>query len=128
MCTCNGSARILAGNANHIGKSGGFGPNHVISANSAAIITSLFGGKGNVRPYISQVSGEVDGVEIFSNIADVVGGEIPKGYEHLGNVRRALQAIFPGKLVIELPGGKDMGITDVMIKQPCALICPAGTQ
>ena len=126
-CTCSGRARVLEGNSRHIGSPGGFGIDHIINENSAAIIPSQFGGKGNVRPFLEQVSGTVDGDVIFDNIADVIGGKPPKGFEG-ENVREALQVIFPETLILELPGGKDLGIVDIVITQPCALACPVGTQ
>jgi hypothetical protein len=50
------------------------------------------------------------------------------GSSEIPNVQSYLMNKYPGKLIIELPGAsKDYGITDVMLKIPNAMNCPAGT-
>ena len=125
-CVCVGNARILLGNANHIGKDGGFGEEAVIDEGSVAIDPAQFGGKGKVRPHLKDISGYVDGEAIFDNVADVVGGDSPISDM---NVREALKLLNPNTLILELPGGEeDMGVVPIELRVPCALSCPSGTE
>jgi len=117
---CVGTARVLQGNSNLIGRTGGFGV--PVTAGSAAVIPSQWGGKAALRPYIGQISGTAGGAS-FSGITDVVGSnEVP-------NVRDVLQARYPGQLILELPSSKDLGSVDVTIRGvPEDKPCPAGTR
>jgi hypothetical protein len=124
---CVGKARVLLGNIRHIGISGAFGKEVIINSCSAVIIPAQWGGgKGRLRPYLNQVSGEINGKTVFNNIADVIGGITPiKGME----VRDALRKLNPNTLIIELPGGeKDLGTVDIEISLPSEMPCPEGTK
>ena len=116
---CKGSARILEGNPDHIGDEGGFVPVKV-SKTGAAIATVQWGGdKGPLRPYLQQISGKVDGIIIFDNICEVIGGKAE---------REKLLRLNPGILLIELPGGKDLNVKKITVTLPDCLKCPEGTK
>lgn len=125
--TCSGSARVLQGNANTIGKPGGFsGPsvgNILVTANGAAVIPSQFGGKGALRPYLSQISGVFPNVNAsFQGAVDVIGSTT------VPNVQAFLMSKNPGDLILELPGAsQDYGVTAATLTIPSAMNCPAGT-
>ena len=128
---CQGEARVLQGNSALIGKPGGFSGDSVgtypVSASGAAIILSQWNNstKAALRPYIGQISGSGTGWS-FTEVDDIVGGTPPPGYS---NVQTALLALFPGKLIIELPGApKDLGTTSVRLSIPTQLDCPDGTK
>ena len=125
FCVCEGDARILKGNAGHIGETGGFGEQIVINDRSVAIDPVQFGGKAKVRPHLEDISGYVDGQLIFDNVAEVIGGRSPiPGI----NVRDALKRMNPDTLILELPGGKnDLGVVPIVLTVPCTLSCPSGT-
>jgi RHS repeat-associated protein len=126
--TCSGSARVLQGNANTIGKPGGFsGPSvgtFPVTRQGAAIIPSQWAPtKSALRPYINQISGRFPQVRIsFRGLVDTIGStDIP-------NVQSYLMNKNPEKLIIELPGAsQDYGVTNVTVIVPSALACPAGT-
>jgi RHS repeat-associated protein len=112
--TCVGEAYILAGNTDLIGEPGGFSGNSPIfvTSGSAAIIPSQWGGsKRKLRPYLSDISGRLsDGTSLFNSVTDVVG------HAELGTASQAQRIIMkraPGRVVIEVPGGKHLGIQKV---------------
>jgi len=122
---CSGYCRILGGNPNTIGSQGGF-PGVAVSSGSAAVIPSQWAtSKGALTPYIGNISATVGGKELFVGITDVIGGKSPiPGM----NVRDALEYLNPGNLIIELPGGQDMGTLPIEVKVPNGMSCPAGTK
>lgn len=67
--------------------------------------------KAALTPYVKQISGQLtssDGRRSswFRGITDVIDGKSPdRGIP----VRDALQRRFPGQLIIEVPGGRDVG-------------------
>ncbi len=122
--TCVGKARVLKGNAKTIGKQGAF-PGTTIASDSAAVIPSQFGlTKGQLTPYLNQITGSTSNGLSINGIADVIGGKSPiPGVP----VRDALQQLFPGILILELPGAnEDPGIVNVTLTIPDALKCPVG--
>ena len=122
---CSGNARILGGNPSHIGLPGGFGPKVIINKDSVAIDPAQFGDKGTVRPHLGDISGSANGQQIFDNVGEVIGGKSPiPGM----NVRDALKQLNPNTLILELPGGTDMGTVPVDLTVPCSMACPAGTK
>ena len=124
--TCVGSARVLQGNSALIGRRGGF--NVPVTAQGAAIIPDQWGGKASIRPYIGQIRGTFSGGASFSGIVDVIGGQPPAGFPADSNVRDDLMQLFPGQLIIELPGAaRDYGITNVTLTIPGAVDCPDHT-
>jgi uncharacterized protein RhaS with RHS repeats len=121
---CRGKARVLGGNPNTVGAQGAF-PGTSVQAGSAAVIPQQFGGsKGGLTPYIGQISGRTAGGQSFNGVSDVIGGKSPTPGT---NVRDALQALYPGLPIIELPTGRDEGIVDIEITVPNGLPCPVGT-
>jgi hypothetical protein len=97
-----------------IGEPGGFSGNSPIfvTSGSAAIIPSQWGGsKRKLRPYLSDISGRLsDGTSLFNSVTDVVG------HAELGTASQAQRIIMkraPGRVVIEVPGGKHLGIQKV---------------
>jgi len=129
--TCRGTARVLQGNAATIGKPGGFsGPSAgtiPVTAEGAAIIVSQWGmSKSQLRPFLSDISGVFPNVNAsFVGVVDIVGGTPPPGFT---NVQTALMTLYPGQLIIELPGApKDYGVTAVIIAVPTVVGCPKGT-
>jgi len=95
-----------------------------VTAGSAAVIPSQWGGKSQLKPNISEISGVAGGVS-FNGITDVIGGKSPIPGT---NVRDALQSIYPGQLILELPSSpRDLGIVPVTITMPDDTPCPVGT-
>lgn len=125
---CRGMARVLAGNPNTIGNPGGWsGPsvgNTNVAAGTAAVFTSQWGGKGNLRPFIGQVSATSNGQPLFNGISDIIGGKSPIPGMSAGN---ALMTLYPGDLLIELPSGSDLGVVPIELTIPATMNCPAGT-
>jgi len=128
--TCYGFARGLAGNTRLYGKAGAFA---TVRPNTAAIIPYQFdqSRKAALRPYVSNISGELlsqDGARSsrFHGITDVIDGKSPD--KNLF-VRDAMQKRFPGQLIIEVPGGQDVGsgASIALRNYPFALRCPTGT-
>lgn len=133
---CVGTARVLQGNPLTIGQPGGFSGttvgNILVTANGAAIIPSQWASsKSALRPYLSQVSGVFPLVGAsFQGIVDVWAqtGQVPAGFPPDSNVQQDLMQLYPGQLIIELPGApKDYGSTQVQITVPVALGCPQDT-
>lgn len=125
---CSGSARVLQGNPNTIGKPGGFSGSSVgnfpVTANGAAVIPSQWAaGRSALRPFINQVSGVFPEVNTsFQGLVDTIGSTT------IPHVQTYLMNKFPGDLIIELPGAtQDYGVTAVTVTAPSALGCPAGT-
>jgi uncharacterized protein RhaS with RHS repeats len=128
-CTCTGQARVLQGNANHIGRQGGLSSTTnpiTINATSAAVIPGQWsGGKPGLRGSYNSISGRTsDGTLLFDNVADVVGGQSPD--PNMG-VRDWLTTNNPGSLIVELPGGQDHGTIDITVTMPDGSTCPSGT-
>lgn len=131
--TCNVSARLLQGNASKIGQPGGFSGNTpaknvYVTAKGAAVISSQWGGKGALRPYLSQISGVFPTVGAsFQGIVDVIGGKPPKGFPPNSNTGQDLMQIYPNQVIIELPGApKDYGTAPApgTIRMPSGAQCP----
>ncbi len=122
---CFGTARVLKGNPRTIGKQGAF-PNVKVAAGSAVVAPEQFNrSKGELRPFINQISGVVGGTERFNGVTDVIGGKPPISTM---NVRDALRTLYPGRFLIELPSAtRDLGITDIELTIPTNLSCPEGT-
>jgi RHS repeat-associated protein len=121
---CRGKARVLGGNPNTVGRQGAF-PGVLVQSGSAAVIPQQFGtGKSGLTPHIGQISGTTAGGQSFTGISDVIGGKSPTPGM---NVRDALQAMYPGLPIIELPSGRDEGTVDIEISVPTGLPCPVGT-
>ena len=128
---CKGSARVLQGNAQTIGKPGGFsGPsvgNILVTAQGAAVSQRQWGGKGHLRPYLNQISGTFPNSS-FTGVVDIIGGPPPQGFAPNSNVQTDLIQLNRGKLILELPGApKDLGVVNVTLTVPSALGCPSGT-
>lgn len=125
MKKCTGVGRGLAGNTKFVGRTGGI-PGQIIQLNTAAVIPSQFGyPSGNaLSPFAPYIHGTV-GNASFTSITDVIGGKSPiPGV----NVRTAMQQLFPGQLILEIPGAKDQGAdAPVTVYVPQASACPAGT-
>ncbi len=123
--TCSGSGRGLSGNTNLAGQQGGI-PGQTVQPGTAAVIPQQFGVPNGaaLAPYASDISGTI-GDASFSAVTDVIGGQSPiPGM----NVRSALQQMFPGQLVLEIPGAQDQGANaPVTISVPSGLNCPTGT-
>ena len=122
--TCTGTARVLQGNAALEGRAGGI-PGQTVQAGSAAVIPSQFGvaSGGALAPSAGAIHGTAGGVP-FTGVTDVIGGRSPTPGV---NVRTVLQQRFPGQLILEIPGGRDLGVVHVTIVVPASLGCPQGT-
>ncbi len=128
---CVGTARVLQGNSAQIGKPGGFSGssagNFPVTANGAAIMPSQLGmSKSALRPYIGQISGVPQRGCILSRC---VGNHWRSSSQHYQSlpVQQGLIREFPGSVIIELPGGRNLGTTAVTLTLPTAVGCPAGT-
>jgi hypothetical protein len=122
---CTGVGRGLSGNMGLSGKAGGI-PGQTVVPGTAAVIPQQFGMASGVglAPYAPFISGRI-GAASFSEITDVMGGKSPiPGV----NVRTALQQLFPGQLLLEIPGAPDQGSNaPVDMTVPLPMGCPAGT-
>jgi len=125
----------LEGNINLYNKRGSF---DTVQANTAAIIPRQFGyltdvsGRTNMMGYVSLISGvlttTVDGAYntvTFSSVTDVIGGKSPIPGKP---VRDALIYLNPGRFIVEVPGGTDLGIATAVIIIPNGTSCPTGTR
>jgi hypothetical protein len=125
---CTGMARVLQGNPDTIGNPGGWSGQSVgninVSGGTAAVVTSQWGGKGNLRPNIGAVRATYNGQPLFNGISDIVGGKSPIPGMTAGE---ALMNLYPGDLIIELPSGQDLGVVPIKLTIPAALQCPSGT-
>ena len=128
--TCVGIGRGLQGNpayVNHTPRGGAFAAWGVHpSGGTAAVIPSQFNYSttSSMAPAISQIGGSI-GTNNFTSVSDVIGGQSPiSGVP----VRDALQQLNPGKLILEIPGGSDVGSNALVnIVVPRSQGCPAGT-
>jgi len=120
--TCVGTARILKGNPNLIGRTRGFST--PVPANSAAVTPSQWGGSyPDLRQYGPSVTGTLNGAPLFQGIGDVIGND------KIANVRQKFQKENPGQLILELPSGpRDLGNQTVDLHVPYPLRCPTGTR
>jgi len=123
---CTGSGRGLSGNTSLAGKQGGI-PGQTVQPGTAAVIPQQFGVPTGAAlgPYAALIHGTI-GQASFSAVTDVIGGTSPiPGM----NVRTALQQLFPGQLILEIPGARDQGANaPVTIFVPQGLGgCPTGT-
>jgi hypothetical protein len=125
MITCTGVGRGLAGNPNLVGRQGGI-PGQTVQLNTAAVTPTQFNVPNGaaLSPFAPYINGTVGNAR-FNSITDVNGGKSPiPGVP----VRLALQQLFPGQLILEIPGAKDQGANaPVSINVPQSLGCPAGT-
>ena len=123
---CTGVGRGLEGNTTLVGGPGGI-PGQIAQLGTAAVIPPQFGTRDGaaLAPYAPYISGTI-GQASFSAVTDVIGGKSPiPGM----NVRAALQQLFPGQLILEIPGASDQGVNAaVTISVPQPLGCPAGTR
>jgi hypothetical protein len=121
-------ARVRQGNAATIGNAGGWSTPSTgvnVAAGTAAVVTSQWGGKGNLRPNIGNISATSNGQPLFNGITDIVGGTSPILGMTAGN---ALMQLNPGTLIIELPSGQqDLGVVPIELTIPAGLQCPIGT-
>ncbi len=122
---CVGVGRGLSGNPNLVGKQGGI-PGQTVQLGTAAVIPQQFGlssgaALAQYAPYIFGTIGQAS----FSGVTDVIGGASPvRGMP----VRQALPFLYPGQLILEIPGASDQGSNaPVNIYVPQALGCPTGT-
>jgi len=122
---CTGGGRGLAGNTGLVGRQGGI-PGQTVQLGTAAVIPQQFGVSSGtaLAPYASSIYGTI-GNASFSGVTDVMGGKSPiPGV----NVRTAMQQLFPGQLILEIPGAADQGANAaVTIFVPQSLGCPTGT-
>jgi hypothetical protein len=125
MIKCTGVGRGLAGNPNLVGRQGGI-PGQTVQLNTAAVTPTQFNVPNGaaLSPFAPYINGTV-GNAYFTSVTDVNGGKSPiPGVP----VRTALQRLFPGQLILEIPGAKDQGANaPVTINVPQSLGCPAGT-
>jgi hypothetical protein len=119
---------VLKGNPRFLRKKAqGAFPGHRYNKLSAAVITEQFGlDKAGITPYLDQISGYINGVQVFNNIADRVDNNVsPVPGE---SAAQALQDLYPGLFILELPGIKrDQGIQNIELHIPSGLTCPTGT-
>jgi hypothetical protein len=131
---CSGSARVLRGNPTLIGQSGAFSAPYAgtvyVTHGSAAIIPSQWAStRASLRPFVSQITGAFPLINAgFEGVSDIIGGAPPAGFRPNSNVQADLMMLYPGHLILELPGAPhDYGITTVVLRIPTTLSCPVGT-
>ena len=132
---CSGTARVLRGNPALIGQDGAFSApyagNFSVTASSAAIIPSQWAStRASLRPFLSQITGAFPLINAgFEGVSDIIGGAPPTGFRPNSNVQADLMMLYPGHLILELPGARhDYGITTVVLRIPTTLSCPVGTK
>ncbi|HJW32503.1 MAG TPA: RHS repeat-associated core domain-containing protein [Holophagaceae bacterium] len=143
--SCEGLATIYKGNTRFIGREGAW-PGVTITRNSAAVIIDQFGfagDKGGMRPYLSQITGQIwnhdsGGWEsLFSGVTDRADDQpsrLRNGWSRqefeqykLGQVK-AFNGGNTG-LYLEIPGIQNQINTAwVKITVPAGVPCPAGTE
>jgi hypothetical protein len=127
-------SRVLKGNSTQIGLPGGWDgpfvkPHILVTKNGAAIIPSQWGvtNKTAFRPYLNLINGTFPNANAsFTGVSEIIGGAPDPKFPNLP-VQQGLMAHYPGDLIIELPGGNDLGQTAVTITAPAAVGCPAAT-
>lgn len=83
--------------------------------------------KGRFRQFLGDISGVFPNANAaFQGVSDIVGGKRDPMFPRLP-VQQGLMAHYPGLLIIELPGGNDLGKTAVRLSVPSAVGCPQGT-
>jgi hypothetical protein len=118
--------RILQGNSNRFGQPGGFSGNKVIpvTSGSAAIILSEFGmTKSQLRPFLEQISGTVNGQPLFNGVTDIIDNSVSPVPGM--TTQQALQSLNPRSIILEVPGlPQDRGTQPVVISAPSGVNCP----
>lgn len=119
---CTITARVLGGNPDKVGPTGGLTGDTVgrfpVTTGSAAVDPLQWGGKGILRQYGSQVSGQTASGQSFQGLTDVIGSQ------EVSNVRDRLKDLNPGAILLELVNGKDEGVTTVTLRLPKGMQCP----
>ena len=126
---CSGSARVLQGNPDTVGKTGGFGS--TVQANSAAVIPAQWGGAKNLRGSLLLIGGTAgtgNAAQTFHGISDTVGStDVP-------DVQTYLQNKYPNAVILELVNGQDSTafnpqdvIVDINLHVPPEISCPSFT-
>lgn len=128
--TCSGPARVMQGRADSVGKVAGM--LRPIRPNSASIVPRQWpngGGRGGaasreLRAYGKTVSGTTSGGQIFTGLDEVMDdrGIAPTTTQ----AQDRLMARDPGRLLIELPSGREEGRVNVTVTLPGS-VCPANT-
>jgi len=122
---CKGLGRGLTGNPDTVGKQGGI-PGVKVQLGAAAVIPQQFGFPSGaaLAPYAPYIHGTIGNVS-FSGVTDVIGGRSP--FPPIP-VRTALQLVFPGRLVLEIPGASDQGVNaPTTVYVPEGMGCPTAT-
>lgn len=94
-----------------------------MTSNGVVVIPSQWGGRGALRPYLSQIGGTLPAYGVsFQGVVDTIGSTT------VPNVQGFLMNKYPGQLILELPGAsQDYGVTGVQLTMPGAMSCPRGT-
>jgi RHS repeat-associated protein len=119
---CSGSARVLQGNPDTIGRTGGFG--NPVLANSAAVIPAQWGGAQNIRGSLFLIGGTTgtgSSTQTFHGLSDTIGSQ------DVPNVQTFLQNRFPNSVILELVSGTDQGTVPINLHVPPDISCPSFT-
>lgn len=115
-------ARVIQGNDNLIGSDKGAFSDVAgkIEKGTAAMEPKQWGlTKAKLRPYVLDISATLeDGTSLFSRVTDRIDAE---GYS-------TLLKKYPDRLYIEVPGQTDLGVVNVILRQPRTLPRPVGCQ
>jgi RHS repeat-associated protein len=123
--------RVLKGNTRLIGKPGGFSTNSAninVTNLSAAIIPSEFDmTKSQLRPYLGEISGSIDGILLFSGVTDVIDNvRPPRGAPANMNTRQAFEFLNHGSVILEVVGiPSDLNTQNVVFSVPPQVNCPS---
>jgi len=128
---CSGTARVLQGNPDTVGRRSGFdtqpankAPKITVPFNSAAVIPRQWGGASALRPFLRSVRGSAG---IGSSSQNIVGIGDTVGSTDVADVQNVLMNANPGMLILELVNGVDLGTVPVTLMVPAGISCPCGT-
>lgn len=96
-----------------------------VTSGSAAIIPSEFGmTKSELRPYLDQISGTVNGQPLFNGVTDIIDNNVSPVPGM--TTQQAFEYLNPGSVILEVPGlPNDMGTQAVVISAPSSVNCPS---
>lgn len=127
---CTGPARVLQGNDRFIGRKGAFGT--TITKGSAAVVASQFGSTttapdARLRAAAPHIFGRTADGQWFFGITDNMDHHVLGGTSAAQRQEKLMDR-DPGRVLIEIIGGKDSYTEATIIMPPGSVGCPAHTR